>query len=118
MHQQPSYHVGIEEIHHTQKIDAPSGTAITLAEQIIKENPLKEKWVIENNGLNNEIVIASKRIDPAPGTHCVRYSSTIDDIEIIHTAHNRTGFAIGALLAAEFMASKKGIYSLAQVLGF
>jgi 4-hydroxy-tetrahydrodipicolinate reductase len=117
MQHQPSYHVSMEEIHHTQKRDAPSGTAITLAEEILAHNSLQKKWVNQPAMQQNELPIISKRIDPAPGTHTIKYSSTIDDIEIIHTAHNRTGFATGAVLAAEFIAGKKGIYTMKDVLG-
>jgi 4-hydroxy-tetrahydrodipicolinate reductase len=113
-----AYHVAIEEIHHTQKKDAPSGTAITLAEQIIETFPQKNKWVNAETQDENELSIISKRIDEVPGTHSVKYSSSVDDIEIIHTAHNRKGFAEGAVLAAEFLQNKKGIYSMKDVLGF
>jgi 4-hydroxy-tetrahydrodipicolinate reductase len=112
------YSVEMTEIHHTQKKDAPSGTAITLAEQVMKEIPSLTSWV--NRSLQNpgELPILSKRLDPAPGTHEVRYFSAIDDIEIIHTAHNREGFAGGAVLAAEYILDKKGIFSMKDVLGF
>jgi len=113
-----SYHVAIEEIHHTQKKDAPSGTAITLAEQIIEVSGEKNKWVNQDSTNENELSIISKRIDEVPGTHSVEYSSSVDDIKIIHTAHNRKGFAEGAVLAAEFLKGKKGIYSMKEVLGF
>ena len=118
MSQQTSYNVSLEEIHHTEKKDAPSGTAITLAEAIIQISSQKNKWV--NNPANNlaELSIISKRIDPAAGTHSIKYTSDIDDIEIIHTAHNRKGFAAGALLAAEFIHDKKGIFSMKDVLDF
>ncbi|HUZ57877.1 MAG TPA: 4-hydroxy-tetrahydrodipicolinate reductase [Hanamia sp.] len=114
----PAYNVSIEEIHHTHKKDAPSGTAITLAEQIIYTSGKKDEWV--NNETENirELSIISKRIDEVPGTHSVKYFSLIDDIEIIHTAHNRKGFAEGAVLAAEFIFGKKGIFSMKDVLGF
>ncbi|MEO6405034.1 MAG: 4-hydroxy-tetrahydrodipicolinate reductase [Ferruginibacter sp.] len=118
MQGQPGYNVSIEEIHHTAKKDAPSGTAITLAEQIISLSPVKKKWVNNKTDFLGELSIVSKRIDPAPGTHHVKYSSSIDDIEIIHTAHNRQGFAAGAVLAAEFIKDKKGIFSMADVLNF
>lgn len=121
MSNQPEYHVSIEEIHHTQKKDAPSGTAITLAEQIIAVSKQKNKWALTNEQpfiKNNELPITSKRIDPTAGTHSIKYTSPVDDIEIIHTAHNRKGFAAGALLAAEFLAGKKGIFSMKDVLGF
>ncbi|HMP86977.1 MAG TPA: 4-hydroxy-tetrahydrodipicolinate reductase, partial [Lacibacter sp.] len=113
---QPDYAISLKEIHHTQKKDAPSGTAITLAEQILAAIPRKEKWV--NNPTSNEaeLGIASERVDPAPGTHHVKYSSEVDDIEIIHTAHNRTGFALGAVLAAEFLKEKTGFFGMKEVL--
>ncbi len=112
------YEVSIEETHHTQKKDSPSGTAITLAEQIIQNIDRKNKWI--NNTTNNidELEIISKRIDPAPGTHKIKYASAVDDIEIIHTAHNRQGFAKGAILAAEYSQAKKGIFTMKEVLGF
>lgn len=114
----PAYDVSIEEIHHTQKKDAPSGTAITLAEEIIAVSGKKSRWVNNATKNENELSIISKRIDEVAGTHSVKYSSSIDDIEIIHTAHNRKGFAEGAVLAAEFIVNKKGIYSMKEVLGF
>ncbi len=113
---QKVYDVSIMEIHHTQKKDAPSGTAIALAQQIIEEIPRKTKWVKENSNDSSDLTIHSERMDPAPGTHHVKYSSDIDDIEIIHTAHNRKGFALGAVLAAEFLHHKKGIYGMQDVL--
>jgi 4-hydroxy-tetrahydrodipicolinate reductase len=113
-----AYDVSMEEIHHTEKKDAPSGTAITLAEQIIENLGRKKQWVNHENIKPEDLAIISKRIDPAPGTHSIKYSSSIDDIEIIHTAHNRLGFATGAVLAAEFLKDKKGIYSMKDVLGF
>ncbi len=111
------YDVSIEEIHHTQKKDAPSGTAISIAEGIINELPRKQSWKNEPSVNKAELTIISKRIDPAPGTHSVKYSSEVDDIEIIHTAHNRKGFAGGAVLAAEFIVGKKGIFTMKEVLG-
>lgn len=111
------YNVMVEEIHHTAKQDAPSGTAITLAEQILQHQTGKNKWVNERSEKEEELTIISKRIDPAPGTHYVRYSSPVDEIEIIHTANSRQGFASGAVLAAEFMAGKKGCFSMKDVLG-
>lgn len=111
------YDISMEEIHHTQKKDAPSGTAITLAEQILEQVQRKTKWVNEQSSDAAELPIISKREDPAPGTHSIKYSSPIDDIEIIHTAHNRQGFALGAVLAAEFIKGKKGIFSMKEVLG-
>lgn len=111
------YNVEMEEIHHTAKKDAPSGTAITLAEQVLGGINRKKKWVNAGSSNVSDLVIISKREDPAPGTHVVKYSSLIDDIEIIHTAHNRYGFASGAVLAAEFVKGKKGIFSMKDVLG-
>ncbi len=110
------YKISLEEIHHTQKKDAPSGTAITLAEQILHEIPRKKNWVNMDSLKPGELVIISKREDPAPGTHRIKYSSTIDDIEIIHTAHSREGFALGAVLAAEHICNKKGIFCMKDVL--
>jgi 4-hydroxy-tetrahydrodipicolinate reductase len=112
------YKVDLKEIHHTQKLDAPSGTAITLAEQIIEKLEYKKKWVNNPSGIENELAIISERTDPAPGTHIINYHSDIDDICITHTAHSRKGFASGAVLAAEFLAKKKtGVYSMKDVLG-
>ncbi|MDE3213002.1 MAG: 4-hydroxy-tetrahydrodipicolinate reductase [Bacteroidota bacterium] len=118
MNPHPDYNISLEEIHHTEKKDAPSGTAITLAEGIMHAIPRKNKWVNHATGVPEELGIVSKRVDPAAGTHSVRYTSGIDDIEITHTAHNRKGFASGAVLAAEFIAGKKGIFSMKEVLGF
>jgi len=115
--QHPEYDVDITEIHHTQKRDAPSGTAISLAEQILEKILRKKKWINQPGNDPAELSILSERIDPAPGTHRIRYHSDIDDIEIVHTAHNRKGFATGAVLAAEFIQGKKGIFSMADVLG-
>jgi 4-hydroxy-tetrahydrodipicolinate reductase len=112
-----SYDVSMTEVHHTEKKDAPSGTAISLAEQILTNLGRKNKWVNTASGNSNELVIQSERIDPAPGTHMVKYSSEVDDIEIIHTAHTRIGFASGAVLAAEFAFEKKGIFTMKDVLG-
>ena len=113
---QPSYDVQLKEIHHTQKKDAPSGTAITLAEQVMDKITSKKKWVNGESDEKSELVILSERIDPAPGTHEVRYSSSIDDIGIRHTAHTRMGFALGAVLAAEFIKDKKGLFTMKEVL--
>ena len=111
------YEIQLTEIHHTQKKDAPSGTAITLAEQVLENIHRKKKWVNHISDNPEELEILSERIDPAPGTHKVSYSSATDDIEIIHTAHTRKGFALGAVLAAEYIAGKKGIFSMKEVLG-
>jgi 4-hydroxy-tetrahydrodipicolinate reductase len=112
----PEYDVQMEEIHHTQKKDAPSGTAISLAEQILGNLGRKKDWVNEPAADKEELSIISKRVDPAPGTHVITYTSDIDDIEIKHTAHNRKGFASGAVVAAAFLHDKKGIYSMRDVL--
>lgn len=114
---QKEYEVNITEIHHTAKKDAPSGTAITLAEQVLAENKSKDHWVNSPTTNPHELFIESLRIDPAPGTHSVHYRSAVDDIEIKHTAHNRSGFALGAVLAAEFINGKKGIFTMKDVLG-
>ena len=111
------YEVRMTEIHHTQKKDAPSGTAITLAEGILQSLEQKKQWVNEATNNKADLQIISERVDPAPGTHIITYTSDIDDIEIKHTAHNRKGFATGAVLAAEFLHNKKGIYSMSDVLG-
>ncbi|MGN6495058.1 MAG: 4-hydroxy-tetrahydrodipicolinate reductase [Agriterribacter sp.] len=117
MASQKEYDVTIEEIHHTQKKDAPSGTAITLADQILEVNPFKKQWVNKASNNKGDLFILSKREDPAPGTHIISYRSDIDDIEIKHTAHNRSGFALGAVLAAEFIYGRKGIFNMSDVLG-
>ena len=117
MNKYNDYNISLTEIHHTQKKDAPSGTAITLAKQIITNNAAKNSWINEPTNNNQALEIISERIDPAPGTHTIKYSSIIDDIEITHTAHNRIGFASGAVLAAAFIANKKGIFTMKDVLG-
>ncbi len=109
------YDIHLEEIHHTQKLDAPSGTAITLAENII-ENTGKTGWHLEK-GDKNTLPIVAKRIENVPGTHTVTYTSEVDDIEIKHTAHNRQGFALGAVIAAEWLQGKTGVYGMKDVLG-
>jgi 4-hydroxy-tetrahydrodipicolinate reductase len=117
MDRQPQYEVSLEEIHHTQKKDAPSGTAITLAEDILQQVSRKKQWVNALSADPEQLGIVSRRIDPAPGTHVVRYTSEVDDIEIRHTAHSRKGFASGALTAAEWLVGKKGVFSMQDVLG-
>lgn len=109
------YNVKMEEIHHTEKLDAPSGTAITLAEGII-ENSDNTKWQLDEAD-ENTIPIIAKRIEKVPGTHTVTYSSQVDDIEIKHTAHNRNGFALGAVVAAEWLKEKVGVFGMKDVLG-
>jgi 4-hydroxy-tetrahydrodipicolinate reductase len=112
------YEPRITEIHHTEKRDSPSGTAITLAEQVLEKIKQKKGWVNHISDNLDELEILSERVDPAPGTHTIEYSSDIDTITITHTAHNRRGFAAGAVLAAEYLAGKKGIYRMSDVLGF
>jgi 4-hydroxy-tetrahydrodipicolinate reductase len=109
------YNISIEEIHHTKKLDAPSGTAITLAEAII-ENSEKKNWELGTNTSEENIAIAAKRILEVPGTHTVLYASDIDSIEIKHTAHSRQGFALGAVVAAEWILGKTGVFSMKDVL--
>lgn len=108
------YQAELEEIHHLQKLDAPSGTAITLANGII-QNSHYSNWTLEK-GKSDELFIAAKRIDAVPGTHTVSYQSEVDLIEIKHVAHNREGFALGAVLAAEFLKNRKGIFTMKDVL--
>jgi len=116
MNAHPGYEVSLHEVHHTQKKDAPSGTAVTLAEGVMEALARKKIWVNGEAAQADELSITSERTDPAPGTHHVRYRSPIDDIEIIHTAHSREGFAAGAVLAAAFLAGKKGLYTMKDVL--
>jgi 4-hydroxy-tetrahydrodipicolinate reductase len=111
-----TYKVTMEEIHHTQKLDAPSGTAISLAKGVIA-NSAYTKWTLEEPN-SNEIHIEAKRIGTVPGTHTVTYNSPIDAIEIKHTAHNRDGFALGAVIAAEWIVDKKGVFTMKDVLNF
>lgn len=116
MSSQPEYDVTMKEIHHTAKKDAPSGTAVTLAEQVLSNLSRKKSWVNQPAENKEQLSIISERIDPAPGTHYVKYSSEVDDIEIIHTAHSRKGFALGAVLAAEYISDKKGVFTMQNVL--
>lgn len=108
------YKVSMEEIHHTQKLDAPSGTAISLAKDII-DNSDYTSWTL-NNPTENGILIDAKRIENVPGTHSIFYDSSVDQIEIKHTAHNREGFALGAVVAAEWLVNKKGVFTMKDVL--
>lgn len=109
------YKITMEEIHHLQKLDAPSGTAISLAKDIIANSDYSS-WAIENPK-NDELYIEAKREEGVPGTHSVFYDSEVDSIEIKHTAHNREGFALGAVVAAEWLIGKKGVFSMKDVLG-
>ena len=115
MHPWNEYTVSIEETHHTEKKDAPSGTAISLAEGIFKHSQ-KKGWKL-GEGSDTEIEIKARRIDDVKGTHIVSYASEIDAISIKHEAHSRDGFAIGAILASEWILGKKGLYSMKEVLG-
>lgn len=114
MSQFDHYKVEMEEIHHDQKLDAPSGTAISLAKGII-ENSNYTNWTL-NAPKENEIHIEAVRVGTVPGTHTVTYNSEVDSIEIKHTAHNREGFALGAVIAAEWLAGKQGVYTMKDVL--
>lgn len=112
MDRHSQYEVSIDETHHTQKKDAPSGTAITLAEGMIKNLTRKKEWHQGASDNPSALVINSFRVDPAPGTHTVKYKCETDDIEITHTAHSREGFALGAVLVAEWLKGKKGIFTM------
>jgi 4-hydroxy-tetrahydrodipicolinate reductase len=121
----PAYDVQVEEIHHTQKLDSPSGTAMTIAEGVIENLDRKEEWVNELDGepfdevlRKEQILIASLRVDQVPGTHTVLYSSEVDEIELKHTAHSRAGFALGAVVAAEWLQHKQGFYNIADIFNF
>ena len=109
------YHISMEEVHHTKKLDAPSGTAITLADDIIA-NSKKENWILGEKSSYENIPIVAKRIPEIPGTHTVWYDSLVDQIEIKHTAHSRKGFALGAVVAAEWIIGKTGVFSMKDVL--
>jgi 4-hydroxy-tetrahydrodipicolinate reductase len=115
MNNYPGYEASMEEIHHIHKLDKPSGTAITLAEQVINGLDRKSKWSISETD-KDTLFIKDIRAGETPGTHIIRYQSEIDDIEIMHRAHNRKGFALGAVLAAEFLLGKKGIYTMSDVI--
>lgn len=112
----PQYDISMTEIHHTQKLDAPSGTAITLAEGILAENNTKKSWTIDPPQSRDELHIEAIRKDPYPGLHSVKYESDVDYIEITHNTYNRKGLALGAVLAAEFSFGKKGIFGMSDLL--
>lgn len=114
----PEYEITMDEIHHTEKKDAPSGTAITLAEGILQHVDRKKQWVGEKTGKPEDLFIESFRIDQVPGTHIVSYESSIDDIEIKHIAHSREGFAKGAVMVAEWLKDKKGVFTMDDFLKF
>lgn len=115
MSQFSQYKTSIQEIHHTQKLDAPSGTAITLAEEIINNSDYSS-WALDNAKSSDELVINAERIPNVPGTHIITYQSAVDTIEIKHEAHNREGFALGAIVAAEWLLGKKGVFTMKDVL--
>jgi 4-hydroxy-tetrahydrodipicolinate reductase len=122
MNKYAEYNVIIDEIHHTQKLDSPSGTALTLANDIIQTTQLKRKWINETAGTKidtinkEELLINSIRTENVPGTHTIKYESVVDTIEITHIAHSRKGFASGAVLAAEWIIGKKGIFSMEDLM--
>jgi 4-hydroxy-tetrahydrodipicolinate reductase len=118
MNNYPDYNVSMEEIHHIHKLDKPSGTAITLANQVLEKLNRKTKWSIDPDSRQDDsaLFIEDKREGEVPGTHFLKYTSPIDDIEIMHKAHNRQGFALGAVMAAEFLSNKKGIYTMDDII--
>ena len=116
MNQLKQYKVSIEEMHHTQKLDAPSGTAITLANGIIENTEYNEWKLVEENPDKMELPITAKRIEKVPGTHTISYESEVDRIDIKHAAHNRQGFALGAVIAAEWLLGKTGVFTMNDVL--
>jgi 4-hydroxy-tetrahydrodipicolinate reductase len=118
MNQFPNYNVEMTEVHHTQKLDAPSGTAITLAEGVLANLDRKTTWVKETENSDNELAIKSIREGLVPGIHTIRYESEVDSIEITHDAKSREGFALGAVVAAEFTAGKKGFLGMEDMLKF
>jgi 4-hydroxy-tetrahydrodipicolinate reductase len=117
MNNHKEYNVSMEEIHHVHKLDSPSGTAISLANQAIAQLDEKQKWVNLATQNKNELGIISKRLDEVPGTHTVTYGSDIDEISITHIAYNRKGFALGAVVAAEWVRDKKGVFGMEQLMG-
>jgi 4-hydroxy-tetrahydrodipicolinate reductase len=116
----PEYQASIEEIHHLQKLDAPSGTAITLAEGLIENNSNYTSWKLADSSSDseNQLPIVAQRLPEVPGTHTIQYTSEIDSISITHEAHNRKGFALGAVIAAEWIFNKKGVFTMKDVLNF
>jgi 4-hydroxy-tetrahydrodipicolinate reductase len=112
----PDYEVSIEEIHHTEKKDMPSGTAITLAERIMRSMKAKKSWVLNEDSTPNSIGILAQRQPNVPGTHVVSFSSPIDTIQLSHTAHSRLGFASGAVQAGEWLLGKNGVFSMEDLL--
>jgi 4-hydroxy-tetrahydrodipicolinate reductase len=117
MHQFGGYDVQVREIHHTQKVDQPSGTALTAAEGILRHFPNKTTWRNEPTQQAEQLAIISERTGQVVGTHIVTYSSAVDDIELKHEAHSREGFVLGALLAAEWLPSHQGVFGMKDLLG-
>lgn len=122
MRNYPSYHVSMTEIHHTEKKDAPSGTAITLAEGVLEHLPNLHRWVNKDPNVSllestDAVEIESLREGKVPGTHTVRYESEVDRIEISHVAHSRQGFALGAVVAAEWIVGREGLFGMDDLLG-
>lgn len=115
MNKYENYDVSMEEIHHIHKLDKPSGTAITLANQLIKHIERKKMWSISESNPET-LFIKDVREGEVPGTHIIKYTSSVDDIEIMHKAHNRKGFALGAVIAAEFSSTKKGMFSMEDLM--
>lgn len=118
MNKQPQYEPTLNEIHHTKKLDAPSGTGITLAEGVLNNIERKSHWVNRDTETQEELALTSERIDDVPGTHSIDYSCGVDTIEIKHTAHTREGFANGAILAANWLIGKQGYFTMKDLLGF
>src|ERR1035441_7731148 len=116
MNNYPEYDVFVQEIHHTQKLDSPSGTAIVLANQIVKNLDRKDKWVNQESDSIRDLEIKSDRIDDVLGTHVVNYYSPVDDLELTHVANSRRGFAVGAVSAAEWVIGKKGVFGMDDML--
>ncbi len=112
----PDYEVALEEIHHRGKVDAPSGTAITLAEGILAVHPRKQRWGLQAASDADTLAIRARREDHVPGTHTVTYTSAQDTLTIAHEAHNRTGFATGAVVAAEWLAGRRGVFGMDDLL--
>jgi 4-hydroxy-tetrahydrodipicolinate reductase len=121
MNDKTDYVASITEIHHTQKIDAPSGTAVTLAKDLISNHPTYSSWKLTGQSENMEksdLPISAIREENVPGTHLISYTSEIDTLTIEHQAHNRKGFALGAVIAAEFIHKKQGVYTMSDILKF
>jgi 4-hydroxy-tetrahydrodipicolinate reductase len=118
MNRFPEYDVTVEEVHHTQKKDAPSGTAITIAEDIVAALDRKTHWVGQTTTDPSELEVVSVRRSVAPGTHTITYESPVDTLTLSHDIKSRSGLAMGAVMAAEFLAGKKGVYSMKDLLGF